>query len=91
MLRRSIIFAAFATGLVGMAGTAVAADAAAGNTVFTSICSTCHELGDWKGKNATELTAMIQDIVSGKTKHKKALKLSDTEIADVAAFITTSK
>jgi cytochrome c553 len=91
MLRRSIILTTFATGLLGMAGTALAADPAAGNAVFSATCATCHEVVDWKGKNAAEMTAMIQDVVSGKTKHKKAIKLSDTEIADVAAFVSTAK
>jgi mono/diheme cytochrome c family protein len=91
MLKQSIILTTFAAGFLGMAGTALAADAAAGNAIFTGTCSTCHEVADWKGKSAPDLVAMIQDIVSGKTKHKKALKLSDPEIADVAAFISTSK
>jgi mono/diheme cytochrome c family protein len=91
MFRQSIILATFATGLFGMAGPALSADAAAGKGIFDGTCSACHEMADWQGKNTAELTAMIHDIVAGKTKHKKALKLSDTEIADVAAFITSGK
>lgn len=91
MLRQSIILTAFTAGLLGMTGTAFAADAAAGGTVFEASCASCHEKADWPGKNTADLTAMIQDVVSGKTKHKKAIKLSDTEIANVAAFITNAK
>ena len=91
MLRQSIILATFATGLLGAAGTALAADAAAGGTVFEATCSTCHEKADWPGKNTADLTAMIHNIVIGQTKHKKALKLSDDEVANVAAFITGGK
>ncbi|MDR3435574.1 cytochrome c [Telmatospirillum sp.] len=91
MLRQSIILAAFAAGLFGVTGTAFAADAAAGNKAFEQACSSCHEVGDWKGKSATDLTTMIQDVVSGKTAHKKAIKLTDAQIADIVAFLTAPK
>jgi hypothetical protein len=48
------------------------------------ICSACHEKADWAGKDAATLEAQIKDVVSGKTKHKKAIKLTDAEIANVA-------
>ena len=38
------------------------------------------------GKDTATLEAQIKDVVSGKTKHKKAIKLTDAEIADIAAF-----
>jgi cytochrome c553 len=53
---------------------------------WTKICSECHEKADWAGKDAAGLEAQIKDVVSGKTKHKKKITLTDKEIADVAAF-----
>jgi mono/diheme cytochrome c family protein len=71
---------------VAMSGAAVAADAAAGKAKHDEICSACHEKADWAGNDAATLEAKIKDVVSGKTKHKKALKLTDAEIANVAAY-----
>ncbi len=86
MLKQFIILAAFATGLVGVTGSAFAADAAAGKATFEESCASCHELVDWKGKSEADLTTMIQDVVSGKTKHKKAIKLDAAQTANIAAY-----
>jgi mono/diheme cytochrome c family protein len=72
------------------------ADAAAGKAKFTEVCSECHEVGDFAGEKAADLTATIKKIVtSGNTPdgkpHKKALKLSDAEIADLAAYMSAGK
>lgn len=91
MLRQSFAIAAFASGILGLAGPTFASDAAAGKTVFDQTCSSCHEVGEFKGKSAAELTSTVQDIVAGKAKHKKALKLTDVQVSDVAAFISSSK
>jgi len=64
-----------------------AADAAAGKAKFTAACADCHEAADFEGQSAAELTESMKKIVAGQQKHKKALKLSDAEIADLAAFI----
>ena len=72
-----------------MCGAAVAGDAAAGKAKHDEICSACHEKADWAGKDAATLEAQIKDVVSGKTKHKKKITLTDKEIADVAAFWTS--
>ena len=71
---------------VAMCGAAIAGDAAAGKAKHDEVCSACHEKGDWAGKDAAALEAQIKDVVSGKTKHKKAIKLTDAEVADVAAY-----
>ena len=52
----------------------------------TKFAPSCHEKADWAGKDAARLEAQIKDVVSGKTKHKKEIKLTDAEIADVAAY-----
>ena len=64
------------------------ADAAAAKKMFADVCSECHEVAD--------LSAAMKNIVAGgKMKngkpHKKALKLSDAEIADMAAYLAAGK
>ena len=63
------------------------ADAAAGKAKFTAACAECHEAADFEGQDAKALSESLKSIVAGKTKHKTALKLSDAEIADLAAYI----
>ncbi len=59
-------------------------DAAKGNAKFESTCADCHEKGELK---PADFTTKVKAIVEGKAKHKKALKLTDAEIADLAAAI----
>jgi Cytochrome c553 len=83
-----ILAVSFATlGLAGFSGIA-SADAAAGKAKFAAVCAECHEAADFEGQSAAKLTEQIKGIVAGTTKHKKALKLSDAEIADLAAFMS---
>jgi mono/diheme cytochrome c family protein len=77
-----------AVGLAGFGSTALA-DAAAGKATFNEICSECHETADFEGENAADVTATIKKIVAGQMKHKKALKLTDQQAADVAAFMVS--
>ena len=72
--------------LASFSGAALA-DAAAGKATFNDVCSECHETADFEGENAAELTATIKKIAAGQMKHKKALKLTDAQAADVAAFM----
>lgn len=72
--------------LASFSGAALA-DAAAGKATFNDICSECHETADFEGEDAAELTATIKKIAAGQMKHKKALKLTDAQAADVAAFM----
>jgi mono/diheme cytochrome c family protein len=74
------------TALASFSGAALA-DAAAGKATFNDICSECHETADFEGEDAAELTATIKKIAAGQMKHKKALKLTDAQAADVAAFM----
>jgi len=82
-------FAGFLAISVAMCGTAFAGDAAAGKAKVGEVCSECHEKADWAGKDAAGLEAQIKGVVSGATKHKKKITLTDKEIADVAAFWTS--
>jgi mono/diheme cytochrome c family protein len=70
-------------------GSAALADAAAGKATFNDVCSECHETADFEGESAADLTATIKKISAGQMKHKKALKLTDQQAADVAAFMAS--
>jgi cytochrome c553 len=72
--------------LVAYATSSHGADAAAGKALTEEKCAECHEAADWKGESSDALKTMINDVVAGKTKHKVTLKLSEAEIADIAAF-----
>jgi len=75
-------------GLASFSGVA-SADAAAGKAKFTDICAECHEVADFEGEDAAALSATLKKIVAGQQKHKTALKLTDAEVADVAAYIAS--
>jgi len=72
--------------LASFSGAALA-DAAAGKATFNDVCSECHETADFEGEDAAELTATIKKIAACQMKHKKALKLTDAQAADVAAYM----
>ena len=69
-------------------GSAVRADAAAGKATFTAVCAECHDVADFEGEDAAALRGTLKQIVAGTQKHKKALTLTDAQIADVAAYMT---
>lgn len=83
----------FVVGLatLGLAGWSLSAsaDAAAGKAKFEAACADCHEAGDFEGEDAAALADSLKQIVGGQLKHKKAITLSDQEIADVAAFMAS--
>jgi mono/diheme cytochrome c family protein len=85
---RGLVVLSSAFALVGF-GTVAHADAAAGKATYEKICGECHEAGDFKGEDAKEIQATIKSIVAGQHKHKKALTLTDAQIADVAAYMVT--
>ena len=87
--RLIVVVGAF-TGLVGV-GSAAHADAAAGKATFSAVCSECHEVADFEGEDRAALQGTIKQIVAGTQKHKKALQLTDTQIADVAAYMAGGK
>lgn len=86
-----ILAVTIATLGLGFSGAASAADAAAGKTKFAAACAECHEAGDFAGEDAAALGATMKKIVAGQQKHKNALKLSDAEIADLAAYMAAGK
>lgn len=87
-ISRLLVIASAFAGLSSY-GAGAHADAAAGKATFTEICSECHEAGDFEGEDPAEVSATIKKIVGGQMKHKKALKLTDAQITDVAAYLTS--
>jgi mono/diheme cytochrome c family protein len=84
-----VVASAFA-GVAGC-GAVAHADAAAGKATFTQVCAECHAAGDFAGENAADLQATLKKIVGGTMKHKKALQLTDAQIVDVAAYMSSGK
>jgi mono/diheme cytochrome c family protein len=87
-ISRLVVMAGALAGL-SVYGSAALADAAAGKATFDSICSECHEVADFEGEDPKALTDTLKKIVAGQMKHKKALKLTDPQIADVAAYLAS--
>jgi mono/diheme cytochrome c family protein len=87
---RLVVITGTLAGLAGFGG-AAHADAAAGKATFTDVCSECHEVADFEGESTADVQGTIKKIVAGTQKHKKALKLTDAQIADVAAYMTGGK
>ena len=85
-IKSLIVVAATAVGLAGY-GSAAFADAAAGKKIFDDVCAECHEVMDFQGEDLAEQTATIKKIVAKQAKHKKALTLTDQQVADVAAYM----
>jgi mono/diheme cytochrome c family protein len=86
-----ILALSVATFAIAGFSTTASADAAAGKAKFTEACSECHEVADFEDPTVAALTESMKKIVAGTQKHKKALKLSDAEIADLAAYIVAGK
>ena len=87
---RTLAVAAATLALAGFS-TAASADAAAGKAKFAADCAECHEPADFAGEDAAALQGTIKKIVAGQMKHKKALKLTDQQVADVAAYMAAGK
>ena len=81
---------ALASGALAFSGAAFAGDAAAGEKK-AEVCMECHDPGeDFAGVSADEIAGKIKGVVSGATKHKKKLTLSDADVADIAAFFAAA-
>jgi mono/diheme cytochrome c family protein len=74
---------------LGLGAALVHADAAAGKRRFDAVCGECHDSADFENENPQALADTLRKIVGGQLKHKKALQLSDQEIADIAAYMST--
>lgn len=73
-----------------LAGAAQAGgDAAAGQTVFEANCAECHYEDDYSGEPEADIKAKIKAIVSGETEHESLDKLSEADIANVAAYFAS--
>ncbi len=83
--------AVFALTSLGAAFSAAAADEAAGKKTFTSVCAACHKVADYQAKSAADLQTAIKGIVAGTVKHEKKLKLSDSDIDNVVAYIKSPR
>ena len=75
--------------VVSLESAAAYADTAAGRARFNAICGECHDSADFENENPQALAGTLRQIVSGQLKHKKVLQLSDQEIADIAAYMST--
>lgn len=68
-----------------------AADSEAGQKTFEGTCAACHKLKSYAGKSDAELETNIHGIIAGTTKHPKKLTLSDADVANVAAYISSNE
>ena len=75
--------------IFGLAAVQSRADIASGKHRFDATCGECHDSADFEGEDTQVLSDTLRRIVSGQLKHKKALQLSEQEIADVAAYMST--
>lgn len=90
--RPARLTARYMPSLLLLASGAWAADVAAGKAIAQTKCAACHQPADWSGETNASLQSLISDVVSGKVRHHKAkVELSDTDIANVAAYWLTGK
>jgi cytochrome c553 len=71
---------------LGAAGWGMAAHADA-KAKFAADCAECHEAGDFEGEDAAALADALKKMAGGQMKHKTAIKLSDAEITEIAAYM----
>jgi cytochrome c553 len=68
------------------------ADVEGGKAKVAQLCAECHRPSDWNGETQPALQSLIKDVVAGKVPHsKRAIKLTDQEIADIAAYWTNGR
>ena len=80
-----------AIALLAIALSGHAADSAAGQKTFQTTCAGCHQLKSYGSKSSAELETDIKGIVGGTVKHPKKLTLTDTDVANVAAYIASNE
>ena len=92
MRNTRLVAAATVLVLLAAAPLSHAADAAAGEKIFKSVCATCHQLKDsyYAGKSEADLETTLKGIVAGKIQHGKPLTLSASDIANVATYISSA-
>ena len=82
--KRILMVAAASVCAAGWSGAALA-DAKA---KFAADCAECHEAGDFEGEDAKALADTLKKIAAGQVKHKTKVTLSDTEITEIAAYMS---
>ncbi len=70
---------------------AAVADGKAGKAKWDAACADCHEVSEYAGQPVADLTKTLKALVADTIKHKPKLKLTDAEIANLAAFLSTAK
>jgi mono/diheme cytochrome c family protein len=90
-MKKTIMFAAFILSAFTFCVPATAADGAAGQKTFEAACAACHQLKSYAGKSESDLVSQLNGIVAGSVKHPKKLTLSSTDIANVAAYISSNE
>ena len=99
-MKTKLIVALAAASLLSVSGAALAADAAAGKKKAEGCTSDCHVPSeDFKGQKAEKIAADLKAIAAGTVtpkkkgaEHKKNMaKLSDADIADIAAYFASGK
>lgn len=89
-MNKLLLVAALAGSALVVSGAAVAGDAKAGKAKAEP-CLECHEPAeDFAGVSAAEIEASLKKIVAGTMKHKEKIKLSDADIADIAAYFAAA-
>jgi mono/diheme cytochrome c family protein len=91
MKNTRIVAAAITLAFCSAGRPAYAADSAAGQKTFAGICAGCHQLKSYAGKSDADLETTIKGIVAGTVKHPKKLTLNETDIANVAAYISANE
>jgi mono/diheme cytochrome c family protein len=86
---KALTFAGAVVASVAIWALTARADIAAGKARFDAVCGECHDSADFENENPQALASTLRRIVSGELKHKKPLQLSDREIADIAAYMST--
>ena len=71
---------------LGAAGWGMAAHADA-KAKFAADCAECHEAGDFEGEDAAALADTLKKMAAGQMKHKTAIKLSEAELTEIAAYM----
>jgi len=90
-MKKTALIAAFTLSGFTFCIPASAADGAAGQKTFDAICAACHQFKSYAGKSESDLVTQLNGIVAGSIKHPKKLTLSATDIANVAAYISSNE
>ena len=85
-IKNVLVASLAAVGFAGY-GAVAHADAAAAKKLSIPVCAERPEGPHFEGGKAADLAATIKKISAGQMKHKKAIKLTDQEAADMAAFM----